>query len=166
MGAPKAELMVGGRRLIERAVEALAGCDDVIAVVRTGITVAGARTVVNAEPERGMRSSLALAVAAAPEAGGVLVMLVDTPGIGADAVDAVAQDWRRHGGIAMASFGGRRGHPIAMSRHRWLAAVQLAGPDGGARAYLRVHASDVRAVGVTGDPVDLDTPADLTRWLS
>ncbi|MDP9116921.1 MAG: NTP transferase domain-containing protein, partial [Actinomycetota bacterium] len=81
MGVPKAELAVGGTRLVDRAVAALnhGGCVDVIAVVRLGVSVPGARVIVNQKPDRGQRSSLELAVAACD--GGVdalAVLLVDT----------------------------------------------------------------------------------------
>lgn len=166
MGGPKAELVVHGVRLIDRAVAVLSGCDDVLAVVRAGVAVAGARTVVNPDPARGMRSSLAAALSGAADAQGLLVLLVDTPGVGADAVAAVTELWREHGGIAMASFGGRSGHPILMSRRRWAQAVAMAGPDEGARGYLAEHGTEIQTVPVRGDPADLDTPAELARWLS
>jgi molybdenum cofactor cytidylyltransferase/nicotine blue oxidoreductase len=173
MGRPKAEIEVDGRRLVDRAVEALGCCDDVLVVGRPGLEVVGARVVHNPDPERGMRSSLQLAVdatdppdsAAAPATPLALaVMLVDTPGVGADAVAAVVAQWRRHGRIAVASYAGRRGHPTVMSRPWWSRALELAGPDEGARALLARHPELVDEVDVPGDPRDLDRPADLARW--
>jgi CTP:molybdopterin cytidylyltransferase MocA len=167
MGSPKAELRVDGVRLVDRAVTALAGggCDEVIAVVRAGVHVAGARVVVNADPERGMRSSLALAVDAADCAADALaVLLVDTPGVGADAVRAVLAAWTP-GRIAVATYGARRGHPTVMSLALWLDALDLADGDEGARALLAARPDLVDEVPVDGDPTDLDTAEDLARWL-
>lgn len=165
MGTPKAELVVDGRRLVDRAVAALVdgGCAPVIAVVRSAAEVPGARTVVNPAPERGMRSSLALAVAAAGPCAALAVLLVDAPGVGAEAVRAVVGAWRP-GRIAVARYGGRRGHPTVMAPRLWQQALAAAGADEGARALLVARGDLVDEVDVPGDPVDLDTPADLARW--
>ena len=83
MGTPKAELIVAGRRLVDRAITALreAGCDPLIAIVRPDTTVRGARAVVNPDPSRGMRSSLALAVEAAALArAAALAVVLALPG--------------------------------------------------------------------------------------
>ncbi|HET6847776.1 MAG TPA: NTP transferase domain-containing protein [Gaiellales bacterium] len=167
MGRPKAEVRVDGQRLVDRAVSALrsAGCAPVLAVLRSGVAVDGAVAVVNPDPQRGMRSSLALATGAAEAAGvdALAVVLVDVPGIGAAAVHAVVEAWRP-GRIAVASFEGRRGHPAVMSPALWRAALEAAGPDEGARELLRRRAELVDEIPVPGDPSDLDTPADLARW--
>lgn len=167
MGGPKAELMIGGRRLVDRAVATLtaAGCHPLLAVVPAGVEVAGARAVVNADPARGMRSSLDLAVAAAGAAPALLVVLVDMPGLRVDAVRQVAGAWRP-GRIAVGRYGARTGHPIVMSPTLWRAAISAAGPDEGARALLRAHGELVDAVDVPGDPSDLDTPDDIAAWLA
>jgi molybdenum cofactor cytidylyltransferase/nicotine blue oxidoreductase len=167
MGTPKAELIVAGRRLVDRAVTALreGGCAPVIAVVRAGTVIGGVRAVVNPNPARGMRSSLALAVDAAALAGAdaLAVLLVDVPGVGTDAVRNTVRSWRA-GRVAVAAYRGTRGHPIVMSTRQWAAAVAVAGPDEGARAWLAEHADLVDEVEVSGDPTDLDTPDELRRW--
>ena len=165
MGRPKAALVVDGVRLLDRAVAVLraAGCEPVIAVVREGTAAPDATAVVNPDPERGMRSSLALAVDAAGDADALAVLLVDTPGIGPDAVRQVVDAWRP-GRIAVGRYGARRGHPTVMSPAHWCAALDLAGPDEGARALLAAHPELVDEVPVAGDVTDLDTPADLTDW--
>jgi CTP:molybdopterin cytidylyltransferase MocA len=166
MGAPKAELTVDGARLLDRAVGALrgGGCAEVLAVVRPGTSVCGASIVVNERPEHGMRSSLALAVDAVYEhCDALVVLLVDTPGVTAAAVSAVVGGWRP-GRVAVASYTGRRGHPVVMSPQLWGAAVESAGDDEGARAFLALRPELVDEIPVQGDPTDLDTPADLARW--
>lgn len=165
MGAPKAGLLVAGRRLVDLAVAALrdGGCEPVIAVVRADVAVPDAVLVVNPHPERGMRSSLELAVEAAADADALAVLLVDTPGIGARAVRAVAEAWRP-GRIAIAGYAGRRGHPTVMAPGLWRRALAEAGPDEGARALLRARAELVDEIAVPGDPTDLDTPAELAQW--
>jgi CTP:molybdopterin cytidylyltransferase MocA len=165
MGTPKGELVVAGERLIDRAVDVLAasGCTDVLAVTRAGVVIAGARVVINPDPDRGMRSSLALAVDAAGDADALAVLLVDLPGVTVAAVRSVAAAWRP-GRIAVASYGGRRGHPTVMAPALWRDALALAGPDEGARALLAARADLVDEVAVDGDPTDLDSPADVRRW--
>jgi CTP:molybdopterin cytidylyltransferase MocA len=167
MGTPKADLIIAGRRLLDRAVTALreGGCNPVIAIVREGTTVGGVRAVVNPDPSRGMRSSLALAVDAASlaSADALAVLLVDVPGIGPDAVRVTVDAWRP-GRIAIATFGGRRAHPIVMAPQFWHEALADAGADEGARAWLGQHAELIDAVDAAGDPSDLDTPEDVQRW--
>jgi CTP:molybdopterin cytidylyltransferase MocA len=171
MGAPKADLVVDGRRLLDRAVRTAlaAGCAPVLAVVRGGTAVDGAGAVVNPAPERGLRSSLALAVDAiepvdgAPAVDALAVLLVDVPGIGPDAVARVCAAWSP-GRIAVGRYAGGRAHPTVMSPALWREALRLAGPDEGARALLAARPELVDEVAVPGDPADLDTPVDLARW--
>jgi CTP:molybdopterin cytidylyltransferase MocA len=166
MGPPKADLVVAGTRLLDRAVTAArdAGCAPVFAVVRAGTDVVGAQAVVNPDPDRGMRSSLALAVEAGGDADGLVVILVDAPGVGADALRAVIAAWAP-GRIAVGRYGDRRGHPIVMAPDLWRLALTAAGPDEGARALLAARPELIDEVDVPGDPTDLDTPEDLARWL-
>jgi molybdenum cofactor cytidylyltransferase/nicotine blue oxidoreductase len=42
--------------------------------------------------------------------------------------------------------------------------LAIAGPDEGARAFLALCPDLVDPVAVAGDPIDVDTPADLARW--
>lgn len=167
MGEPKAELIVAGRRLLDRAVTALrdGGCDPLIAVVRAGTTVSGVRAVVNFDPARGMRSSLALAVEAADlaRAEALAVLLVDIPGVGPEAIRAAIDAWQP-GRIAVATYQGRRGHPTVMAPQLWRIALEQAGPDEGARTLLAQRPDLVDEVDVAGDPTDLDTPEDIRRW--
>jgi molybdenum cofactor cytidylyltransferase/nicotine blue oxidoreductase len=169
MGMPKAELVVAGERLLDHAVGVVvdAGCRPVWAVVRAGVPVSGAQRIVNPQPARGMRSSLDLAVTAAEHAGldALAVVLVDLPGLTVGDVAAVSQAWAP-GRIAVGRCAGRRAHPTVMGVATWRAALDAAGPDEGARAYLAAHPDLVDDVAVHGDPSDLDTPDDLRRWLA
>ncbi len=166
MGTPKADLVVGGTRLLDRAVAAArqAGCAPVFAVVREDTGVVDAEVVVNAAPERGMRSSLELAVEAAADTEALAVLLVDVPGIGPDAIRAVVNAWTP-GRIAVGRYGDRWAHPIVMAPELWRTALTGAGADEGARALLAARVDLVDPVDVAGDPTDLDTPEDVARWL-
>jgi CTP:molybdopterin cytidylyltransferase MocA len=162
MGGPKAELVVGGTRLVDRAVAVLraAGCDPVLAVVREGAEVANATVLINPRPQDGLRSSLAIAIEAASNSDAIAVYLVDQPGIGAPAVSAVTAAWRP-GRIAVGDYAGTRAHPVVMSPQLWRVALKRAGPDDGARRLLLGRPDLVDVVPVPGDPHDLDTPSDL-----
>ena len=81
-----------------------------------------------------------------------VVVLADGPWLTAAAVERVLAAWRESGGIAAASYGGERGHPVALGRSTWDAV-----PDEGARSLPArlVPCDDL------GSPGDVDTPADL-----
>jgi molybdenum cofactor cytidylyltransferase/nicotine blue oxidoreductase len=53
-----------------------------------------------------------------------------------------------------------------MSPALWREALAAAGEDEGARRLLGARPELVDEVAVAGDPTDLDTPAELRRWLS
>lgn len=168
MGGPKAELVLDGHRLIDRccATMTAAGCAEVLAVVRPGTTAAGFSVVGNPDADSGMRSSLTIGLAALPaDIDAVAVVLVDVPGLTAEAVRAVVAGWRP-GRVAVAVTGedGVRTHPTVMSPALWREAVAVAAPDEGARAWLRQYGELIDVVRVEIDPTDLDTPADLAAW--
>jgi molybdenum cofactor cytidylyltransferase/nicotine blue oxidoreductase len=164
MGAPKADLVVDGERLLDRAVRAMrgGGCTPVYAVVRDG-TECDARTVINPDPDQGQRSSLELGVAAASEVTAIAVLLVDMPGIGAEAVRAVVQAWRPRR-IAVGRIAKHRVHPIVMAPSQWHEALAMAEADEGARRYLAAHPELVDEIEVLGSPQDLDTPDDVDDY--
>ena len=164
-GSPKAEIVLDGERLVQRAVRVLAegGCEPVVAVVRAGTVVEGAIAVVNDAPERGMGSSLRLGLTAAlaTPADRAVITLVDVPGVTAQAVRALAGCPAR---IAAANYAGRRGHPVAIDRSLWEELAETLHGDVGARAFLATHPELVADVPLAGTAVDIDTPADLARW--
>ena len=162
LGRPKADLVIAGERLIDRAVREMreGGCAEVVAVVRAGTDAGAAVGVVNPDPDRGMGSSLRLGLAAASGDRAVLV-LVDTPGIGAAEVRRVlAVD----APFVIARYGARRSHPVVIDRPLWAEVAALAEGDEGARPFMRAHPDLVTEVMCDGDPSDIDTPDDLARW--
>ncbi len=163
LGGPKAELVVAGERLLDRAVRVLheSGCAEVVAVVRAGTRVDRAVVVINPDPDRGMGSSLRLALAAA-SGDRAAIVLVDTPGITAHAVRRTLQVAAP---VAVATYGGRQGHPVVIDRPLWTNVAALAEGEAGARAFLREHPELVTEVPCAGDPSDIDTAEDLARFL-
>ncbi|HEU5477455.1 MAG TPA: NTP transferase domain-containing protein [Gaiellaceae bacterium] len=71
--------------------------------------------------ERGPGVSLRCGLAAlAPEAEAAVVVLADGPDLDSRAVDRIVEDWRAHGGDAVAaSYGGVRLHPVLLARSVW-----------------------------------------------
>lgn len=174
-GRPKALVEYEGSRLVDRAVATLraGGTDPVVVVLGAAAgevravagQLAGTVVVENPEWDTGMGSSLrvGLAALAGTAAVAAVVLLVDTPGVTAEAVRRVAA-YAAPRALAMAGYGDRRGHPVLLGRDHWPGVAELAVGDTGARAYLRTRAGAVRVVpcGDVADDRDLDTPGDLT----
>ena len=169
-GGPKALVRLDGALLVERAAGTLqaAGCTPVVVVlgaeaerVRAEADLGDAVTVDNPSWRTGMGSSLRAGLAAldGTEATAAVVLLVDMPGVTAEAVRRVAA---RAGPDALvtATYRGRRGHPVVLGRDHWAGVSVLAVGDTGARAYLTAHRAQVRGVSCedVADDADLDVP--------
>lgn len=165
-GRPKAGIAVGGERLVDRAVSLLTGggCQPVVVVSGAlRLTVDGAIVVHNDDWASGMASSLRHGLAAMPsDATAAVVVLVDTPWLGAEAVRRVVAAHRGGATLAVATYDGTRGHPVLLGREHWTAIAATVTGDVGARAYLagRSDVVEVECTG-TGDPADVDVPAAL-----
>jgi nicotine blue oxidoreductase len=172
-GGPKALVVHQGRLLVERAVDTVraAGCAPVVVVlgaagdrVRARADLAGATPVDNPDWDTGMGSSLRTGLAALATTGAVaaVVLLVDMPGVGPEAVRRVTAAATPDALVMAGYAGGRRGHPVLLGRDHWAGVAEAAHGDVGARPYLRAHAALVRVVpcGDVADDADLDTPPD------
>jgi molybdenum cofactor cytidylyltransferase len=178
MGYPKPLLKIGGRSFIEHLSRVMLD-----AIPRPGrlTIVLGAhadrvRKVIPDDPRiivvhnpdyaAGQLSSLRAGLAGAgPVTGAVLVHLVDHPTVKPETFKSLIEEYGRvQKPIVVASFRGRRGHPVIFGREVF--AELLAAPlNRGARAVVdadptRVRLFDVDDPGVT---LDLDTPEDLER---
>ncbi|MDQ0846139.1 nucleotidyltransferase family protein [Streptomyces sp. V1I6] len=171
-GRPKALLEHRGRPLVEHAVRTLreGGCGPVHVVlgasadrVREEADLTGCVVRDNPAWEEGMGSSLRVGLASLGAADAVLVLLVDQPGIGAEAVARVRAAYRSRSALAAAAYGRRRGHPVLFGADRWEGIAAEAEGDQGARAYLRAHADAITLVecGDVAEEYDIDTPEDL-----
>lgn len=173
-GKPKALIELGGSLLVDRALHALAagGCTPVVVVlgaaaeeVMSRAQLAGAIVVHNAHWQSGMGSSLRAGLTALQrqtDAEAALVLLVDTPGIGAAAVGRIAAT-ARPAAIAVATYSGRQGHPVLLGRDHWPDVIRSATGDAGARDYLRAHGQGVQRIPCddVAEPGDVDVPEDL-----
>jgi nicotine blue oxidoreductase len=145
-----------------------AGCAPVVVVlgaagaeVRASADLGPVTLVDNEAWKTGMGSSLrvGLGALAATDADAAVVLLVDTPGVTAEAVRRVMAKGGRDALVA-ATYGPRRGHPVLLGRDHWGGVAALATADVGARAYLTARASAVQAVPCEdiADDTDLDVP--------
>lgn len=158
-----------GRPVLAHALDALVaseleavvvtGAVDVVDLVPDGIDV-----VPNPQWERGQAGSVQVGIDVARQRGhdAVVVGLGDQPFLTADAWRAVAG---ADAAIAVATYHGRRGHPVRLGAAVW-DLLPAAGDEVG-RAVMRSRPELVREIPCQGGdaPVaDIDTLEDLRRW--
>jgi CTP:molybdopterin cytidylyltransferase MocA len=183
IGRPKAEIVVGGRRLVDLATESctLAGLSPVVVVygaaVLTPLTpltptispdagVPEVWLVENADWATGMASSLQAGLAALQgdlSIDAVVVTLVDTPSVGEQHLRRVSSTLRGGAPAAVAVYEGEARTPVGLSREVWADVASTVVGDQGARGWLRAHSelvTDVECADL-GPWTDVDTPADL-----
>ncbi len=168
-GATKQVVELDGRPLVRHAVDTAqqAGLDPVLVVVGYDaarvrqVLPAGVEAVDNPAFADGQASSLRAGVAAATrtDAGALVVLLADQPGVTVDAVRAVVRAHADGHLVVRASYEDRPGHPVLFDRTVWPALSEVTG-DTGARELLATLA--VTEVDVPGRcPPDIDRPDDL-----
>jgi len=167
-GGPKALAEIEGQRLVDRAVRLLTegGCAPVVVVAGAAqLEVDGATVVDNPDWRTGMGSSLTVGLASVSGVEAAVLVTVDTPWLGAEAVRRVRAAHAAGATVAVATYDGRRGHPVLLDQAHFAEAARLATGDVGARAFLAAHPELITAVVCdgTGEPDDVDTPADLRR---
>jgi CTP:molybdopterin cytidylyltransferase MocA len=156
-----------GRPLVAWAVEAavVAGLDEVVvvtgAVPLDEVMPPGVTLVHNPNWAQGMATSVSVGVRVAEARGhdAVVIGLGDQPLVPAEAWQAVAA---ADAAIAVATYDGQRGNPVRLSREVW--ALLPDSGDEGARGLIRSRPDLVQAVPCPGEPADVDTVEDLTRW--
>jgi CTP:molybdopterin cytidylyltransferase MocA len=169
LGQPKALVELGGSRLVDRGIGLLQAGGAGPLVVVTGaapLTLPGVITVHNPGWASGMGSSLAVGLRAVPDGcAAAVVALVDQPLIGAAAVRRLIAAHAAGATVAVAAYHGQPRNPVLLARAHWPEVISLAAGDVGARPFLRAHPDLVTLVECadTGQPDDLDTPADLAR---
>jgi CTP:molybdopterin cytidylyltransferase MocA len=166
----KLDAELTGRPLLRHAVDAAleSGIGPVIVVTAGHVTTPvppAVTTVVNDSWHEGQMSSLRCGIRAAAARGAhsVVVGLGDQPFVLPDAWRAVAAATAP---IAVATYEGRRGHPVRLHQTVW----DLLPDDGdeGARSLMRLRPDLVIEVPCQGSPnvslTDVDTLEDLRRW--
>lgn len=162
----RAEL--GGKPLFRWSVDAMVGAGlDHLAVVTGAVDLsdlipAGVDRLSNPAWREGQATSLAVAVrwAADHHLSALVVGLGDQPGITCDAWRTVAETAGTP--VAIATYAGRRGHPVRLAREIWDRLPRTG--DRGAGELIRESPALVTEVACDGDATDVDTVEDLTRW--
>jgi CTP:molybdopterin cytidylyltransferase MocA len=168
-GRPKALVDFGGERLVDRMVCVLreGGCQPLLVIAGAApLVVPGATVIDNPDWHTGMGSSLRAGLAALPQqVTAVVIVLVDTPWLAAEAVRRLVRAHEAGAELAVATYTGERGHPVLLGRGHWGGAAASAVGDSGARAYLASRPAGVVEVDCTGigDPRDVDHPSQLGR---
>jgi CTP:molybdopterin cytidylyltransferase MocA len=162
----KLDAPVGGSPVVERAVGTAlsAGIGPVVVVTAGQLATALHPTVVQVVNDRwadGQITSLRRGLAAAAELGAtaVVVGLGDQPFVTPEAWRSVAAT---DAAIAVATYDGRRGHPVRLRRDIWHLLPEEG--DEGARSLMQLRPDLVEAVPCDGSPIDIDTVEDLQRW--
>jgi CTP:molybdopterin cytidylyltransferase MocA len=171
-GAAKQLADLDGVPLLQHAVDvmlAVPALDRVVVVLGAAAEQIGAAVrFASAEPivcegwAEGMAASLRCGVEELARADWVVVTLGDMPGVTPEAIEAVigATEAAPRADAVRASYAGRAGHPVALSRTLLERVGALRG-DVGARELLRdAMVRDVEA-GHLGRPDDVDTPEEL-----
>jgi CTP:molybdopterin cytidylyltransferase MocA len=176
LGIPKA-LVAGpdGTAWVVRAIETLVagGADPVYVVVGAAAdrvrerAPAGVNVVDAVEWAEGMGASLRAGVgaiaASESAADAIVVLLVDTPGVGPEAVRRLVGRASADT-LSRATYDGRPGHPVLIGRNHWAGVMESARGDRGARDYLTQHGVVDVECGDMADGTDIDTPEALDEW--
>ena len=174
LGSPKQLLVYGGQTLLRRAAETLlaTGCWPVVVVLGAGaagltpeLIGLDVNTIVNAGWERGMGTSLRLAMTAlspGPEVDAVLLTLCDQPLVGAKTLQRLVESRRGAHSIVAAEYEGTLGVPAVFGREHFTELAAL--PDAaGAKPILQRHAARTVALPVPEAATDIDTREQYAR---
>jgi len=181
-GRPKAEVVVGGHRLVDLAIESCvrAGLSPVVVVLGaawlTPMPLADSVDgdtaeiwlVDNTDWATGMASSLRAGLAALEAdlgIGAVVVTLVDTLSVGEEHLRRIGSALRDGATAVAATYEGKARTPVGLTREVWADVARTVAGDEGARGWLRAHphlVTDVECADL-GSWTDLDTPSDLPQ---
>lgn len=151
------------------AMNLLAAIPKVIAVVRPNASVLaeelsglGCEVVICDDAADGMGSSLVYALTLTSKASGWVIALADMPRVQSATITALIDAVRAGADIAVPSYHGLRGNPVAFGLAHLPNLLRLSG-DEGARRLLQAYLVTEIMVDDPGVRLDIDTVADLRR---
>ena len=181
-GRPKAVVEVGGRRLVDLAIESCvrAGLSPVVVVLGAAWLTpmppahgpagdtADIWLVENTHWATGIASSLQAGLAALEpdlDIDAVVITLVDTLAVGEEHLSRIDSALRDGATAATATYEGTARTPVGLTRELWADVARTVAGDEGARGWLRAHPHLVMEVECSdlGSWIDIDTPHDLPR---
>jgi molybdenum cofactor cytidylyltransferase len=176
MGCNKLVLEIDGKPMLRHVAEAaiasracrvvaVLGKLEIVAPALDGLDIA---LVENPDFHTGMSSSIRAGIAALPDTiAGALILLGDMPAISPPVIDRVIARFGAADApaICVATYDGRRGHPVIFARHYFPELLKLES-DVGARSILAEHADRVYEIESDDDSplIDLDTPEALAAF--
>jgi len=169
--APKTLARLGERPLVAHAVASAkaSGLKPIVLVVGCqGSEVAAAagrdiEVIENPYWEEGMSTSLRAGLAtvlADRSVTAMTVALADQPRIGAEAYRRLVLAHADGAELAVATYGGKRGHPVLIGRNYFDEAMRMTGDQGARTLLAKPEVVEVPCDG-TGEATDVDTQADL-----
>jgi molybdenum cofactor cytidylyltransferase len=174
-GQPKQLLPFKGTTLlgwvINQAEQAM-GLDEVVVVlgraaeeIRSRVDFGGAKIIENPVFGEGCASSYRAGIGALDvNSEAIMIILGDQPGVDPETINQVADGWRQSDGqIMLASYHGRKGHPMIFARPLF---DKLVGLHGDKAAWKIVDANPdlVREIALDRPfPEDIDTQEDFMR---
>lgn len=178
MGKPKQFLEIGGKSLLQHAVDAAvhAALGPILVVtgavdeqVRTHLAATPVRIIRNRDWEEGMASSIRIGVKAAIDAAstinGVLLMVADQPSADAGVLKKLWLTWVASGQpVAAAVYEGEAGTPAIFDASMFPELLQLKG-ETGAKKLIRSRTGQLAKLEFPEGIRDIDTPEDYERFL-
>ncbi len=174
-GQPKQLLPFRGTTLLGwviRQAERADGLDEVIVVlgraadeIRGRVNFGNAKVVDNPVFGEGCASSYRAGITAtSPDSAAIMIILGDQPGVEPEIINGVAERWRQGDGqIVLASYQGRKGHPMLFAKPMF---DHLKGLHGDKAAWKLVDRNPDLLREVSFDrpfPEDIDTQEDFER---
>lgn len=174
MGKFKPLLPFGDITVIERCLHQLrdAGVPEIIVVIghrgdeiRAAVRNPEITFALNPDPDSAMSISIACGIAAvSPTAKGLLIGLVDYPGVESRTIKRICEAWAGGAKLVQPEYDGRGGHPVLIDmayREELLRLDQARG----LRSFFEAHGADVRRLPVSSPYVarDMDTWEDYAR---
>jgi molybdenum cofactor cytidylyltransferase len=169
--SPKTLARLGERPLVAHAVESAKSSGLRPLVVVVGCSAAEVAAAAGRDVEvienpfwaEGMSTSLRAGLASVMADRTVTAMavaLADQPRIGAEAYRRLVLAHADGAELAVATYGGKRGHPVLIGRNYFDEAMRMTGDQGARTLLAKPEVVEVPCDG-TGEATDVDTPADL-----
>ena len=182
LGRPKQLLMIDGKPLLVRVIQAAVNSDldqivlvlghqaaDIQKALCSHLVHPKLKVVVNRDHKTGMASSLQAGLRQIPNGfQTVMILLADHPFTDSSIINHLLSRFNNSSKtLCVPTYRGRRGHPVCLSQQFYDDMMSLSG-DIGAREIIRNYSGQLLEVELDSDQafLDIDTDADLERAIS